>query len=156
MISIKEPTKPPQPTKPPRTGRAAVLVAIGILCSRLFGLIRQRVFNHYFGLTAPADAFTAGFRIPNFLSNLFGEGALSASFIPVYAALVAKGERKEADRVAGAVMALLGVAVSLFVLIGVLATPFLIDLIAPGFKGDTRDLTIRIVRILFPGMGLMV
>jgi len=150
MISIKE------QTKPPRTGRAAVLVAIGILFSRLFGLIRLRVFNHYFGLTAPADAFTAGFRIPNFLSNLFGEGALSASFIPVYAALVARGEQKQADRVAGAVMALLALAVSMLVLIGVLATPFLIDLIAPGFQGSTRELTIRIVRILFPGMGLMV
>jgi len=150
MTSIKE------PAKQPRTGRAATLVAIGILCSRLFGLVRQRVFNHYFGLTAPADAFTAGFRIPNFLSNLFGEGALSASFIPVYAALVAKGERKEADRLAGAIVSLLGVAVSALVLVGVLATPLFIDAIAPGFTGDKRELTIQIVRILFPGMGMMV
>src|SRR5437016_5092102 len=113
----------------PRSGRAAALVAIGILCSRLFGLVRQRVFSHYFGLTAPADAFTAGFRIPNFLSNLFGEGALSASFIPVYAALVARGERKEADRVAGAIVSLMALAVGAIVLVGVLATPLLIDAI---------------------------
>jgi putative peptidoglycan lipid II flippase len=79
-----------------------VLVAIGILCSRLTGLVRQRVFAHYFGLQSDsADAFTAAFRIPNLLQNLFGEGALSASFIPVYAALLARGERKEATRVAG-------------------------------------------------------
>ena len=58
-----------------------------------------------------ADAFNAAFRIPNFLQNLFGEGALSASFIPVYAALVARGERREADRVAGAVGALLALVV---------------------------------------------
>src|SRR5258706_2767840 len=141
---------------PPRRGKAAALVAIGILCSRLFGLVRQRVFAHYFGLSAAADAFTAGFRIPNFLSNLFGEGALSASFIPVYAALVAKGERREADRVAGAVFSLMALAVSALVLVCVLGTPLLIDLIAPGFTGATRDLTIRIVRILFPGVGLMV
>ena len=140
----------------PRTGRSAILVAIGILCSRLTGLVRQRVFAHYFGLTAPADAFTAAFRIPNFLNNLFGEGALSASFIPVYAALLAKGEEKEANRVAGAVASLMALAVSVIVLIGVLATPLLIDAIAPGFTGDTRLLTIRLVRILFPGMGLMV
>jgi putative peptidoglycan lipid II flippase len=142
--------------KPPRTGAHAVFVATGILFSRIFGLIRQRVFSHYFGLTAPADAFTAGFRIPNFLSNLFGEGALSASFIPVYAALLARGERKEADRVAGAIMSLLALSVSALVLAGVLGTPFLIDAIAPGFTGDTRELCIRVVRILFPGMGLMV
>jgi len=142
--------------KPPRTGSSAILIAIGILCSRMFGLVRQRVFNHYFGLTAAADAFTAGFRIPQFLVNLFGEGALSASFIPVYASLLARGERKAADRVAGAVFSLMAIAVSVMVLVCVLATPLLIDLIAPGFKGETRLLTIHIVRVLFPGIGLMV
>ena len=136
--------------------RNSFLVAVGILSSRVFGLVRQRVFAHYFGLTAAADAFTAGFRIPQFLVNLFGEGALSASFIPVYAALVARGERRAADRVAGAVFSLMAMAVSVVVLVGVLATPLFIDLIAPGFKGDTRELTIRIVRVLFPGIGLMV
>lgn len=136
--------------------RNSALVAIGILFSRIAGLIRQRVFSHYFGLTAPADAFMAAFRIPNFLNNLFGEGALSASFIPVYAALVARGEQDEADRAAGAVASLLALAVSVIVLVGVLATPFLIDAIAPGFTGDTRTLTIELVRILFPGAGLMV
>ena len=98
----------------------------------------------------------AAFRIPNFLNNLFGEGALSASFIPVYASLVARGEREEADRVAGAVFSILALAVSVIVLIGVLATPILIDAIAPGFSGETRELTIVLVRILFPGAGLMV
>jgi len=68
----------------------AVLVAAGILLSRLAGLVRQRVFSHYFGLSDAADAFSAAFRIPNLLQNLFGEGVLSASFIPVYAGLLAK------------------------------------------------------------------
>src|ERR1700687_6015978 len=87
---------------PPRTGRSAALVAVGIFSSRLTGLARQRVFAHYFGLQSdPADAFMAAFRIPNLLQNLFGEGALSASFIPVYAALLARGDRREADRGAG-------------------------------------------------------
>jgi putative peptidoglycan lipid II flippase len=137
-------------------GRAALLVAAGILLSRLTGLVRQRVFAHYFGLGVEADAFSAAFRIPNFLQNLFGEGALSASFIPVYASLLARGERREADRVAGAVASLLALAVSAIVLAGVAATPLLIDVIAPGFEGDQRELTIRLVRILFPGAGLLV
>src|SRR5712691_5966851 len=142
---------------PPRTSRSAALVAIGILCSRLTGLVRQRVFAHYFGLQSDsADAFMAAFRIPNFLQNLFGEGALSASFIPVYAALLAKGDRKEATRVAGAVAAILALLTSLLVLVGVLLTPVLIDVIAPGFTGAKRDLTIALVRILFPGAGLLV
>jgi putative peptidoglycan lipid II flippase len=140
---------------PGRRG-AAALVAIGILCSRLAGLVRQRVFAHYFGLTGPADAFSAALRIPNFLNNLFGEGALSASFIPVYASLLAKGDEDEADRVAGAVASLLALMVGVVVLLGILATPLLIDLIAPGFAGATRELTVRLVRILFPAVGLTV
>jgi putative peptidoglycan lipid II flippase len=142
---------------PPRTGQSAALVAVGILCSRLTGLVRQRVFAHYFGLQSdPADAFSAAFRIPNVLQNLFGEGALSASFIPVYASLLARGDRQEATRVAGAVAALLSLVTAILVLLGVLLTPALIALIAPGFTGEKRDLTIRLVRVLFPGAGLLV
>src|SRR5437762_728469 len=98
----------------------------------------------------------AAFRIPNFLQNLFGEGALSASFIPVYAALLARGDRREATRVAGAVAALLALVTAVLVLLGVSFTPLLIALIAPGFTGAKRDLTISLVRILFPGAGLLV
>jgi putative peptidoglycan lipid II flippase len=139
-----------------RTGRSAFWVALGIVCSRLTGLVRQRLIAQYFGLAADADAWSAGFRIPNFLQNLFGEGALSASFIPVYAALVARGDRRAADRVAGAVGALLGLVVAAIVLVGVVATPAFIVVVAPGFTGATRDLTVQLVRVLFPGAGLLV
>ena len=139
-----------------RGQRAALRVALGIFSSRIAGLIRQRVFAHYFGLTAPADAFTAASRIPNFLNNLFGEGALSGSFIPVYASLLARGERELADRVAGAVAALLALIVSVVVVVGIAITPWILPLIAPGFAGPTRELAIRLVRILFPAVGLTV
>jgi putative peptidoglycan lipid II flippase len=132
------------------------MVATGILLSRLLGLVRNRVFAHYFGTSDAADAFNAAFRIPNVLQNLFGEGVLSASFIPVYAGLQARGATREARETAGAVAALLGLAVSVLVLAGVLLTPLLIDLIAPGFDGEKRAATIRLVRIFFPGAGLLV
>jgi putative peptidoglycan lipid II flippase len=138
------------------SNRAAALVAFGILCSRLSGLLRVRVFGHYFGLTAPADAFNVAFRIPNILNNLLGEGAMSGSFIPVYAQLVARNRREQADQVAGAVAALLSLVVAVLVAIGVMFTPWFIDAIAPGFTGDTRTLTIALVRIIFPGIGLTV
>jgi putative peptidoglycan lipid II flippase len=136
--------------------RSSFLVASGIFLSRIAGLVRDRVFAHYFGNSDAADAFKAAFRIPNALQNLFGEGVLSASFIPVYAGLLAREEEEEARRTAGAIAALLALSTSILVLIGVLATPYLIDLIAPGFSGEKRELTIRIVRILFPGAGLFV
>lgn len=132
------------------------MVAAGIFLSRILGLVRQRALAHFLGNSAVADAFTAAFRIPNLLQNLFGEGALSASFIPVYAGLLADKNRDEADRVAGAVGALLALAVSAVVVLGVLTAPFLVTLIAPGFAGEKRTLTILLVRILFPGAGLLV
>ena len=132
------------------------MVAAGIFLSRIVGLVRNRVFAHYFGTSDAADAFNAAFRIPNFLQNLFGEGVLSASFIPVYAGLRARGDEAEARRTAGAVAALLGLVTAGLVLLGVLATPWLIAVIAPGFEGVKREATIRLVRILFPGAGLLV
>jgi len=148
----------PATHKPSRetTGRFASLVAAGILSSRIAGLVRDRVFAHFFGLSAFADAFRVALRIPNFLQNLFGEGVLSASFIPVYANLLARKEEEEARRTAGAIGALLALSTAIIVLIGVLATPYLIDAIAPGFHGEKRELSIRLVRILFPGVGMLV
>ncbi len=144
------------PPAPASAKRHAYLVAAGIFLSRIAGLIRDRIFAHYFGNSDAADAFKAAFRIPNFLQNLFGEGVLSASFIPVYAGLLARKDEDEARRVAGAVASLLALTTSLLVLVGVLATPYLIDAIAPGFHGEKRQLTIQLVRILFPGAGLLV
>jgi putative peptidoglycan lipid II flippase len=135
---------------------AAPLVALGILLSRIAGLVRQRVLAHYLGLTDAADAFAAAFRIPNLLQNLFGEGVLSASFIPVYARLRAQGKDEEARRVAGAVAGLLALVVAVLVALGVTFAPVLTDLIAPGFSGAKRELVVRLVRVLFPGTGFLV
>jgi len=131
-------------------------VASGIFLSRVAGLIRDRVFAHYFGNSDAADVFKAALRIPNFLQNLFGEGVLSASFIPIYASLLARGDKEEARKTAGAVAALLTLSTSILVLLGVLAAPWLIAAIAPGFQGEKRELTTLLVRILFPGAGLLV
>jgi len=133
-----------------------VVVAAGILLSRILGLVRNRVFAHFLGTSDAADAFNAAFRIPNFLQNLFGEGVLSASFIPVYARLLGRDDRHEASRVAGAVFSLLALASSALVLLGILTTPALIAVIAPGFSGPKREITITLVRVLFPGAGLLV
>jgi putative peptidoglycan lipid II flippase len=147
---------PATPSQPASSKRFAFLVAAGIFLSRVAGLIRDRVFAHYFGNSDAADVFKAAFRIPNFLQNLFGEGVLSASFIPVYANLLARGDKQEARKTAGAVAALLALSTSLLVLLGVLAAPWLIEAIAPGFHGEKRELTVLLVRILFPGAGLLV
>lgn len=126
------------------------------MASRLFGLVRQSAFGYYFGRGDVADAFTAAQRIPNLLQTLFGEGALSASFIPVYARAVARGDDREAGEVAGAVAALLALVVAVIVLVGWLFAPAIVDVVAYGFSESKRDLTTRLVRIFFPGIGLLV
>ncbi|HEX6731055.1 MAG TPA: murein biosynthesis integral membrane protein MurJ [Pyrinomonadaceae bacterium] len=138
------------------SGKSAFFVGAGILISRIVGLIRQRVFAHYFGSSWVGDSFAAAFRIPNFLQNVFGEGALSASFIPVYAKLLAEGDEKEARRVANAIFGLLALITSVIVLIGVLGAPVIVTIIAAGFKDERRQLTIELVRIFFPGAALLV
>jgi len=139
-----------------QTGRAAFLVGAGIFLSRIAGLIRQSVFAHYFATTAFASAFTAAFRIPNLLQNLFGEGVLSASFIPEHAGLLADGNADEADDVAVAVGAALALVSAIVVVIGIATAPLLVRVLASSYTPEVRALTVTLVRILFPGAALLV
>ncbi len=139
-----------------RSKSAALLVGMGILLSRFAGLIRQTMMARYLGIGLAADAFSAAFRIPNMLQNLFGEGVLSASFIPEYAGLLGRGDEKEATRLAGAVAGMLALVASILVLLGMLGAPYLVAAIANGFTGEKRELTVRLTRILFPGAALLV
>jgi putative peptidoglycan lipid II flippase len=152
------PQGPVEPDSPrmDRSRQGAYLVGAGILLSRIAGLVRQKIFAHYFSTSLAADAFNAAFRIPNLLQNLFGEGVLSASFIPEYAGLIARKRGEDANRLAGAVLAALALVASLLVVAGVLLAPVLVALIAPGFTGEKRELTVRLTQILFPGAGLLV
>ncbi len=136
--------------------RGSSLVAAGILFSRITGLVRQRVIAFYLGQGPAADILNAAFRIPNFLQNLFGEGALSASFIPSYSRLLGQGREKDARRLASAVLSLLALLIAIVVLLGEIATPLLVALLVPKWHGAQRDATIALVRILFPGAGLLV
>src|SRR5688500_5991424 len=102
---------PPAAPAAKRFGGYAALVAAGILLSRVAGVIRTSVIAHYLGATGAADAFYVALKVPNFLQNLLGEGVLSAAFIPVYSRLIAQGEQKAADRVAGVFVSFLALIV---------------------------------------------
>ena len=138
----------------PGGGRHAAQVAAGIFLTRD---LRERLFAYYFGnASVAADAFRAALRIPNAIRNLLGEGTLSASFIPVYAALSQRADRRAARALAGAVLALLLLATGALAGIGIVFAPGITTLIAKGFDAPRRELTITLVRILFPMTGLMV
>lgn len=136
--------------------KGAARVAAGILVTRVLGYVRQRVFAYYFGNGAAADAFGAALRIPNAIRNLLGEGTLSASFIPVYAALNERSDKQPARALAGAVLGLLLLASGILAVIGIVFAPAITAVVAQGFDGPRRELTTVLVRILFPMTGLMV
>ncbi|MCC6551726.1 MAG: murein biosynthesis integral membrane protein MurJ [Polyangiaceae bacterium] len=132
------------------------MVTLGIVLSRLVGLVRQRVAAHYFGTSAVADVLAAAFRAGNITQNLLGEGTLSATFIPVYARLRGGGKAKEAAHFALSALGLLIALAAGASLLGVVAAPWLSFLIAAGFDAEKLASTTRIVRIVFPMTGLLV
>ncbi len=125
--------------------------------TRVLGYVRERVFAYYFGNdSVPADAFRAALRIPNTLRSLLGEGTLLASFIPVYAALNERPDKGPARALAGAILGLLLLAAGVLALVGIALAPSITTVLAKGFDQPRRELTITLVRILFPMTGLMV
>jgi putative peptidoglycan lipid II flippase len=117
----------------------------------VLGYVRERVFAYYFGNDSiPADAFRDTIR------NLLGEGTLLASFIPVYAALNERPDKRAARALAGAILGLLLLAAGVLALLGIAFAPAITTLIAKGFDEPRRALTVTLVRILFPMTGLMV
>jgi putative peptidoglycan lipid II flippase len=141
---------------PEGSGRSAQWVAAGIFLSRIAGLVREMIFARFFGTSIAADAWGAASRMPNVLQNLLGEGTLSASFIPQYAKLLEQGREEDAGRLAGAIFALLVALAGALSLLGVLLAPLVVTLFTPGFEGLQRELTVSLVRIMFPMAGVLV
>ena len=154
------------PSQPRRN--AAGVVGAGILTSRLFGFVRERVVAHFFGLGAHADVFQVAFRGPNLLQNLLGEGTISAAFIPIYSKMIEEGREREAGRFAGAVFGLLLALTAGLSLIGILLAEPIVTIFAVGFRDDAVavaagelpinrfELAVQAVRIIFPMTGVLV
>jgi putative peptidoglycan lipid II flippase len=126
------------------------LVGAGIFLSRIAGLAREMVFSFYFGNSAVSDAWGVALRIPNFIQNLLGEGTLSASLIPVYAHFLEEGRDEDAGRFAGAALGVLGTAAFGLAVLGIVFAPALVHGFYPLWEPEKQELSIRLVRILFP------
>jgi len=140
----------------PSSGGAAARVGAGIFISKIFGFVRERVFAHYFGSSALAGAWFAALRMPNVIRNLLGEGTLSASLIPVYSEFLEEGRDEDAARFAGAALGILTVVAASLALLGIVLAPILVNLFFWRWAPETRDITVVLVRILFPMTGLFV
>lgn len=142
--------------KPHGQGRSAALAGAGILASRISGFVRDVIIGAVFGIGGAMDAYGAALRIPNVFRNLLSEGALSASFVPVFSSLLARGEGASARRLAQGVLGRLLVLSALVVAAVTAAAPWLVPLFAPGFDAEVTARTAQLVRILFPMSGVMI
>ena len=120
--------------------------------SRITGLVRDIMLAQLVGSTLVADAFFVAFRIPNFFRRIFGEGAFSAAFVPVYTDQRINASAKETQRFVDLVTGRLGLILLLITFVGVLASPILVTILAPGFKVDPEkyQITVDSLRITFP------
>ena len=137
--------------------RAAGVVGVATLLSRLFGYLRDMVLASFFGAGMTADAFIAAFRIPNLMRRLFGEGSLSVAFVPVFTETLLKGGREDGLRLAVSALKLLLVCLSVVSIIGVVAAPTIIQVVVPGFSDlpEKIGLTVTLTRVMFPYVALI-
>ncbi|HET9389986.1 MAG TPA: murein biosynthesis integral membrane protein MurJ [Steroidobacteraceae bacterium] len=130
--------------------KAAGIVGLAVLCSRILGLAREQIFAALFGGGRLMDAFTIAFRIPNLLRDLFAEGALSTSFVTTFSKTITTQGDAAAWRLANKVATLTAITLSAITLIGIVSAPWLVSVLAPGFEGDKAALTVTLTRIMYP------
>jgi putative peptidoglycan lipid II flippase len=130
--------------------KAAGIIGLAVMCSRLLGLLREQIFAALFGGGMAMDAFTAAFRIPNLLRDLFAEGALSTAFVTTFSKTIARGGDEDAWRLANKVATLTAFVLGLLCVLGMVFSDQLVALLAPGFDADKAALTSHLTRIMFP------
>ncbi len=132
--------------------KAAGVVGAATLLSRILGFLRDVIVAWFFGAGLAADAFFVAFRIPNLLRRLFAEGSLTISFIPVFTEYLYNRGREEAFKLARSAWWLLAILLVIVSVLGVLLSPFIVRIIAPGFYSvpDKFELTVLLTRVMFP------
>ncbi len=131
-----------------RLGRLTAIFTAATALSRVIGLIREIIANYLFGTSPAASAFTIASQIPNLMSNLFAQAALSAAFVPVFTDLLQQGKKKEAFRLASTLFWIVLIVLGLITVFGIL----LAGAIIPLFGGSNFDAHAAAVmtQIMFP------
>lgn len=132
--------------------KSASVVAAFTMASRILGLIRDMILARIFGTTIAMEAFVVAFRIPNLLRDLVGEGATNSAVVPVLSEYLVKQKKEQFWHLVGVLLNIFVVVFMAIVLIGMVFTPLIVKLIAPGF-GDNQEkliLTIKLTRMMFP------
>lgn len=128
------------------------VIGFATATSRVLGFVRDIVIARFFGTAVYAQAFVIAFRIPNLLRDLVGEGAMNAAFVPVLTDELTKNGKKDFLRLAQVIFNILFWVLALLTVLGVILSPLIVRLIAPGFIADKAkfDVTVTLTRLLFP------
>lgn len=132
--------------------KAAGMIGVATFSSRILGFVRDMVLARLFGATPAADAFFVAYRVPNLLRELFAEGSMSSAFIPVFTEYRTLKTQRDAWELASAVFTTLLTIVTGITLLGLIAAPGIVWLLAPGFHDDPAKLglTTLLTRLMFP------
>ncbi|MFB3883589.1 MAG: murein biosynthesis integral membrane protein MurJ [Thermodesulfobacteriota bacterium] len=141
-----------------KIAKAATIIGTGTLLSRILGFLRDMVIANFFGTGMAADAFFVAFRIPNLWRRLVGEGSLTISFIPVYTEYLTQKSEEETKEVTHIAFTVAGVILLVLTLLGILFSPLLIRIVAPGWFTESPEkfqLTVTLNRVIFPYLFFM-
>jgi putative peptidoglycan lipid II flippase len=137
--------------RPPRSlGRSTAIFAMWTGVSRVAGLAREILAAALFGTQGAINAFVIAFQVPNLLRSLVADSALSAAFVPVFTELQEQGRRREAQRLAGALVGLIALGLGALTLVAIVTAPWVMPLFAPGLPPPLIDETVRLAQIMFP------
>ena len=128
------------------------IIGLATAVSRILGFVRDIFIANFFGTGMAAQAFFVAFRIPNSLRDLVGEGATNAAIVPVLTGYKARGEKKEFLRISKVLFNISFASLSALTLIGIIISPLIVRLIAPGFIRElpVLQLTVQLNRMIFP------
>lgn len=135
-----------------KVAKAAGVVGLATMLSRIFGFIRDMVVAGIFGAGLVTDAFFVAFRIPNLLRRLLAEGSLTVSFVPVFTEYLKQRSREEALELANVVFTALSIVLVIVSIAGVVFSPLIVTIMAPGFlkNPEQYELTVLLTRFMFP------
>ncbi len=133
-----------------RLAKNISVMSIAVFFSRILGLVRDQVMAFFFGGGYLNDAFNVAYNIPNLLRRLFGEGALSTAFVPLYNEIGIKSGREKQIDFALNVLTVLTVFLLLLTILGIAFAPWIVKLLYPGLAPETSAVAIKLTRIIFP------
>lgn len=140
----------PQITYTRTVVKAAGIVMVSVLASRILGFAREWTVAYRLGSNAETDAYYAAFTLPDFLNYLIAGGALSITFIPIFSKYLAEKREEEGWKVFSTIITVLGLILVTLVLFGELFAPQIVEIISPGFPPDQKGLVVSLTRLMLP------